>query len=507
MIIVQLFFALIFGACVTYSLAPYDYQWLTPLSPAGLYLLLKFTHRPALIGWFFGLGLFGTGVSWVYVSISEHSSTPTPVGVGIVAAMVAILALLYAIQAKLSHLFIRCSVRGALGFIGLWVLGEWLRSWFLTGFPWLYIGNAAIDTVLADWVPVGGVWLSSFMFASLGVGTLLLLEILSSYRFIPRLVALTLVTTPWLIIFIPVEQPVSQSPVSLDTLIVQADIPQADKWDPDQLTSILGRYQTMSESYEGEAPDLIVWPETAISAFARTALPILGSYLSSLDRQDITLVSGIPSARFNRDHNEVEYFNSLAVMSTGSDIYHKQRLVPVGEYIPFERELRGITDFFNLPMSSFSLPAQQSGQLRVKDQHLAAAICYEIAYPALVRQAAIDSSAIITVSNDTWFGKSIAPAQHMQIAQMRALENGRWVIRSTNNGITGVIDDKGNIVAEAPRFQQATLRYSIPMMQGETLYQRWGDLPVLLLAFSFVLIGATTLLYHPNYHRRIWDDE
>ena len=181
--------------------------------------------------------------------------------------------------------------------------------------------------------------------------------------------------------------------------------------------------------------------------------------------------------------------NSVAALTNGSGIYHKQRLVPFGEYLPLEYYLRGLLDFFNLPMSSFSLPNKQQKSINIRGVNIAIAICYEIAYPELVRSSSKHSGLLLTVSNDTWFGHSIAPAQHMQIAQARALENGRWLMRGTNNGITAIVDPQGNVIKQLPQYQQGALTGTVYTMQGMTPYQQYGVIPSLVTALLMALAG------------------
>ncbi|MFC6670072.1 apolipoprotein N-acyltransferase [Marinobacterium aestuariivivens] len=205
-------------------------------------------------------------------------------------------------------------------------------------------------------------------------------------------------------------------------------------------------------------------------------------------------MAGLPSVLTDaEDPSRRIFHNSLALLSPERAVYHKQRLVPFGEYVPLETLLRGLIDFFDLPMSSFSLPQTEQPPLPFRDHRLAAAICYEIAYPELVRRESLESDLLLTVSNDTWFGHSIAPDQHLQIARMRALETGRWLIRATNNGISALIDADGRIRAEAPRYQTALLAGEVQGMQGLTPFQRLGAWPALVLALFGCLIAMPRL--------------
>ncbi len=474
------------GALVTPALAPYNYVWLAPLAPAVLFLLLRnaSTRQAWWRSWAFGSGLFGAGTSWIYVSMVEHSATPLPLAVAMTALFVIAMGLFVALPGWLWRRWF-AGRYAALSFIGLWFITEWLRSWVFTGFPWLYLGYATLDTPLAAWLPVGGVWLGSLIMALAGVA---LAKLFVGRNLSQRLTpALLLIASTLATFYLPGQWTRAEGKPTRVAL-VQADIAQEVKWQRAWLDQILQRYMDLSA--ETDEAELLIWPETAIPTFYSIALPQLGPYLDQLEEQGRTLISGIPTAR--RDPQQPEdylYHNSIAVLSGGLGVYHKQRLVPFGEYVPLEKQLRGVIDFFNLPMSSFSLPQGEQELLNFHGRRIAASVCYEIAYPELIRSSASRANLLLTVSNDTWFGNSIAPDQHMQIARARAKENGRWLIRATNNGISGLVNPAGDIVAVAPRFKQAVLSGEVQSMEGETPYQRWGVLPSLALALLLLLTG------------------
>jgi len=488
--------AMISGAALTAALAPFDWWPLAWLSPAALYLLLHHSgngdrsavrsgRKSARLGYSYGLGFFGAGVSWVFVSISEHSTTPLPIALLLTGLFVAGLAILFAVQGAIYGRYLNRSRYSWLAFAGLWWLFEWLRSWLFTGFPWLYLGYASLDTPLQNWAPIGGVWLLS-LWTILGAAALAALIRVSDRT--PRLLALSVLTLPWLAGYLlPTSWTESQRPLSV--ALVQADIPQAIKWQRAQLPGILERYRNLTDQVE-EA-ELVIWPETAIPALYRTALPWLGDLFEQLDARGVSLIAGMPAAVPDKDNPEqYRFHNSLAVLSGGAGIYHKQRLVPFGEYLPMESVLRGAVDFFNLPASNFRLPQGIQQNLSVNGIQLSPAICYEIAYPELVRQSARQANVLLTVSNDTWFGRSIAPDQHMQIARMRALENGRWLLRGTNNGISALVNPQGQIVSEAPRYEVALLTGTVQAMHGFTPWQQLGVWPSLVLALLLMAAGT-----------------
>lgn len=479
--------ALLAGALITAALAPFELWPLAWLSPAAFYLLLRNRSGKAggWLGWSYGLGVFGAGVSWVFVSISEHSATPLPIALLLTGLFVAGLATLFALQGWLFCRFIDRNRYSWLAFAGLWWLFEWLRSWLLTGFPWLYLGYASLDTPLQNWAPLGGVWLTSLWVA---LGGCALAALIHSRTTRARVIAAAVFSLPWLgAALLPTSW--TQPDRALSVALVQADISQAAKWKRDQLPGILDRYRQLTETIDNS--ELIVWPETSIPALYRSSLPYLGDLFQQLDERGVSLIAGLPAAVPDKDDpSQYRFHNSLAVLSGGAGIYHKQRLVPFGEYLPLESLLRDMVDFFNLPASSFKLPQGEQQNLRINGTRLASAICYEIAYPELVRHSARESEVLLTVSNDTWFGHSIAPDQHMQIARMRAVENGRWLIRGTNNGISALVNPQGLITSQAPRYQIAVIQGTVHAMHGLTPYQKMGVWPALILALGLLFSAA-----------------
>ena len=223
--------------------------------------------------------------------------------------------------------------------------------------------------------------------------------------------------------------------------LVQGDILQDVKWRPESVDENLDRYRQLSAPYWRR--DLVIWPEAAVTLFEQQAMPFIEEMARHANHGGAALVFGVPGYERLPD-GSVEFRNMAAVVGDGEGHYIKRRLVPFGEYVPLEGLLRGAIEFFDLPMShAVPGPAEQP-LLRAGQFRLAMAICYEIVYPDLVRRDARAADVIVTLSNDSWFGRSIGPHQHLQMARMRALENGRYVLRATNNGITAIVDSAGS---------------------------------------------------------------
>ncbi len=479
------------GSLVTLSLTPYDI-WPAGILSGVLYLALlrNCSPRIALLrGWLFGIGLFGTGASWVYVSIHNFGNAGVPLALFLTALFCMGLGLLHAVFAWLYVKFLRDLMGGMLaGFPALWVLFEWLRSWLLTGFPWLYSGYAALDTWVAGWIPVVGVFGSSLLIAFTASCLYLAWQRrqLQASLIYGAMVA-SLWLAGWLLQGVQWVAPASEDALSVG--VVQANIPQELKWRPDYYPHILQIYDEMTEPLLGK--DLVLWPEAAIPNFYQRAQPFLLAQAQRAAEADSSLVLGIPW----RSEDSRSYYNSIVALAAGSGVYHKQRLVPFGEYVPLENWLRGAIDFFDLPMSAFSSGAPDQDPLVVADSRASTFICYEIVYPGLVRDYARRSDFMITISNDSWFGDSIGPLQHLQMARMRALENGRYLVRGTNNGVSAIIDERGDIQVQTPQFQRLTMEGEVRLMLGTTPFARFGSMPVIgLCALMLVLVlGAGNL--------------
>jgi apolipoprotein N-acyltransferase len=236
--------------------------------------------------------------------------------------------------------------------------------------------------------------------------------------------------------------------------------------------------------------DLIIWPEAAITLFAHQADDFLDEMAARARAGGSTLVAGIPAFELDPVSREGVFRNTAIAIGKGEGRYVKRRLVPFGEYVPLENLLRGVIEFFDLPMSHARPGERQQPLLKADGWQLAMAICYEVIYPELVRVLAGDADLIVTISNDAWFGDSIGPLQHMQMARMRALENGRYVLRSTNNGVTAIVAADGRIRAQIPQFEPGVLVGDFEVMVGTTPYGRFGHLPVLAVALVLLFLPA-----------------
>lgn len=489
----QRLIAALFGASAALGFAPYGY-WPIPIISLSvlILMLLQKPAKPFLLGWSWGLGFFGVGISWVHVSIDTFGGMPMPVNLLLMFLLSGYLALypgLFALTvnkfAKTAHFF-----HALLTIPAAWLVSEWLRGWIFTGFPWLQLGYSQIDSPLSGFAPIGSVELITLLIAIIAS---LVAFSMQHKRPLAMVVACIL-----LIAAVPLQQVnwvEKQGNSETSFALVQGNIDQAKKWLPSERWPTLVKYVDMTE--ENWDADIVIWPEAAIPAFEHELTPLLTKLDLAARKNHSVLITGI----LNRPSQNVFYNTILtlgddetpAYTQETAQRYAKHHLLPFGEFVPFESWLRPIAPLFNLPMSSFSGGEYLQPNIAANGRHLTSALCYEILFNEQVRANVLsDTDFILTLSNDAWFGHSNGPAQHMEIARMRARELGRPVIRATNNGITAVTDERGNITSSAPTFEETVLRATVASYRGDTPYQQFGRAPLywwmIITVFGLVIL-------------------
>jgi len=476
---------LLAGAALPLSLAPFSLWPIAIISTAVLFMALQnqSTGQAFKRAAIYGFGLFGVGASWVYVSMHEHGDVSMLFAMVGTISFCLLLAIFFALPFMCGALMPQCPLPQLLGLPTLWVISEWFRSWILTGFPWLYAGYSHSDTWLNGWAPIGGVLLLSY-FTALAAAVLaqLVQRRLSTATILSGLVVIAVFLGGYGLQKINWTQPISEP---LSVALVQPNIDQQDKWSPINRSRTLRKLLTQSEDYWGT--DIIIWPEGAIPALYTQVTEYLDNADQLATTHQTALITGLPT----NSNLLGPYYNSMLALGEAQGQYDKTRLVPFGEYVPLESLIRGLNSFFDLPMSSFSLGAKNQPPLIAKGQKISTAICYEIVYPDLVANNSRHASIILTTSNDAWFGDSIAPQQHMQMARMRAIENAKPLMRGTNNGITALVDHKGKIYGQLQQFSTGVLAGNIRPRSGETPFSQLASWPIVI--FSLLVIAALVI--------------
>jgi len=483
--------ALLAGACLPLAFAPFHFYPAAYLSVAILFWLWR--HASAwhswTIGFWYGIGCFGVGVSWVYVSLHAFGGMH-PLGALLLTVLfVAAMAVYPACLGWLiNRFFARYSmVKLLLVMPAGWTLIEWVRGWFLTGFPWLYLGYSQIDSPLKAIAPITGVLGISFAVALIAS---LLVYALPSFRrlFIALALLLSLWVGSYQLLKLDWTQPTGES---LQVALIQANTP-AEYLERFEIPygSIL-RYLTRSSL--AKDADLVIWPETAIPIFYHQAAEYLAMLHQIHQENGTEFIIGIPY--MNLDN--FQYYNSVITLGAESGRYSKHHLVPFGEFVPLYSWFGSVFNFIDVPVSEFSRGPFQQPPLQSVGQPIGISICYEDAFGEQMRTHLPTATLLVNISNDSWFGDSLAPHQHLQIAQMRALESGRYLLRATNTGISAIIDHEGQILMRSPRLKLDTLRGMAQPYQGITPYVRYGDKLIVSLML-ILLIGAAMLHHFPR---------
>ncbi|MEX1081070.1 MAG: apolipoprotein N-acyltransferase [Halofilum sp. (in: g-proteobacteria)] len=477
--------ALIAGAALVLAFAPFGWWPLAVLAPACLFWLWRDCGRgrAAWRGWLFGLGYWGAGVHWIYFSLHHFGAAVAPLA----ALLTALFAMGLALTLALLGFLVasgdprkRSPAWFLLTLPGAWLLLEWFRSWFMTGFPWLLIGTSQLDAPLAPYAPVIGVY---------GVGLVLALTAgviagLPRLAMGARVVALVAVAVLWAGAPLVGERDWTQAAGEpFEAAVVQGNFSQSSKFE--SLDEALARYSGLTRQLAGDV-QLVLWPETAVPTFYREVAPRLSDFAEEMAGQGTQVVTGV----FTHG-GERTYYNAVrALGGEQPNEYRKQRLVPFGEYLPLRSLLAPFERFIQVPMSDIAAGSADQAPLRVGDYRVGASVCYEAAYPGVIRDAVPEADVLANVSNDAWFGDSTAPPQHLEIARMRALETGRPMLRATNTGISAIIGHRGDLIARGPQFEAAVVRGDVTPREGLTPYARWGDLPIIGLAALLALSSA-----------------
>ncbi|MCK5720152.1 MAG: apolipoprotein N-acyltransferase [Thiomargarita sp.] len=487
--------ALLAGMLLPFAYAPYSIFPLAILSLILLFFLWQnvSVKRAIWRGLLYGIGSFGIGISWVYISFYQFGNLPLIVSLLLTMAFILVMSLYPALLGGFfSHFFPKQNAINLLLILpAIWTITEWLRGWLFTGFPWLSLGYSQIDAPLGGFAPILGIYGVSWFIAL--TATLLLFLWLKRQFIWQILLAITFIWgTGWLFLDISWTNKIDKP---LKVALIQGNIPQEFKWLSNYQIPSMHRYLEMSQKHRDA--DIIIWPETAIPLLYHEVKLYFPDFIEQLvleAQYDTDFLIGIPVMLEEKD-----YFNGIMSVGNQPGFYYKQYLVPFGEYIPFQNLFGSLLQLFDIPLSSFSTGEAQQLALKSAGETVGTSICYEDAFGELIRRSLPEATLLVNISNDAWFGNSIAPHQHLEIARMRALESGRYLLRATNTGISAVINPQGKIVKKIPQFKTTSLRATIYPYQGVTPYIYLGNQFIIGLLFTLItIITIKNKYYQPT---------
>ena len=487
------------GAFSVLGFAPYYFYPATIVSLMALcycWYISASIRQTAYDGFMYGLGMFGVGIYWIYISLHTFGGMPALMAAFSTLILTAFMALFPAVVGMLSKRFFAGGhVLMAAAIPLLWGLSDWVRSWIFTGFPWLTIGYSQVpSSFLAGYAPVIGIY---------GVTTLtVLVASLAGLLFVrghSQSIGRRRVMGVLLILFVAggllkqvnwsesVGQPIRVS-------LLQGNIAQDIKWNPEIANQTIHQYLSMAAQSSAK---LIVMPETALPIIASEVPAEIPSQLRQIAlRNQGDILVGLIERERHPDLGDTEYYNS--VLNFGGDqvaAYRKSHLVPFGEFIPLKVAFGWIyRDWLDMPLSDLSRGEKYQQPMQVAGEKVAVNICYEDVFGEEIIRQLPAATLLVNVSNDAWYGNSYAADQHMQFSQARALETGRMMLRATNTGATAIIDHKGHVVAHAPHFVQTSLDGTAQGYAGTTPYVAWGNWPFVIMS----CFGLLILLWRRN---------
>lgn len=473
--------ALILGAISVFAFAPFAVSPFMLAAIAGLFMLwldAESRFEAAKIGLWFGLGQFGLGVSWLFSSMYFYSGVALPIAAILTAGFVLFLSLSVALGGWIAHYFKNSKRPGlvlTLLFPAVWVLLELIRSSLFGGFPFLLSGTTHLHTWLDGFAPVFGVWGVSWAVA-LSAG--LLIWMFKRKKWVVASVSLCLVwSLGGLLQQVEWVKPIAKP---IDVALIQGNISQEKKWLPNAFYPTLKTYMDFTK--KNRDADVVVWPETAIPAYYEVVEKgaLLG-FIKDAKLFNTDILVGVIAGGVNSEH----YYNALINVHNPEDRYYKQHLVPFSEFFPFTSAFAFVSGLFDIPFATFTHGPSDQKPINLGGQDAGLSICYEMAFGEELATQLPQAKYLITVSNDAWFAGTFQPAQQLQDAQMRALELGREIARSTNTGHTAIIDVKGKIKQQIPAYEEGVLRGDVQPYEGLTFYAEWKKMPILFLLFSY----------------------
>ena len=465
--------AVFLGLLFSLGFAPNDLWFVSLLSLTCLHFLIQEASKKELfyIGYFYGFGLWSLGISWVYVSIYFYGNIGFITSIILTIIFITILSLYLGVTLLLYH-YLRFNSKFSIIFsLPLaWIVVEYLRSILFTGFPWLISGTMLADTSIDGWTPIIGAQGNTFLLLLLS--SLLFLSIKDLKKLQTALLPLIFFVLLFISSFSLKQIEWTTLNSSIKASIIQPNLELEKKWSAE---GIIETKNMMEKAIENaEEGEIIVFPETALILSQNEIKDWIAYIDYKAEQKKITLITGI----IEREEGS-KVRNRILGLGAENWHYDKVKLVPFGEFIPFENIAGKFFDILGLKLTN-TVPGKLS---------ISPSICYEIAFPELIRKTASESNLLVTVSNDTWFGSSYGPIQHLEIAQNRALEHKKAILRSTNTGISAFISNNGKILEKQGYFEDKILKREVNLYEGETFYAKYGNLPLyFILSVIFIII-------------------
>ncbi len=470
------------GVFLTFAFAPFEFSYLAVFSLLIVFLswLECSPARAATRGYLYGLGLYGSGTPWVYISVHDYGGAPAIGSLLLTLLFICFWAIFPALTGYLSVKLAGKQKKKIIWLIPfVWIFIEYFRGyWLLNGFPWLQIAYTQMNMPLQGFIPIMGAYGTGFLLAISAS-----LIVTGFKRTFKPIYAILILTSLWgtgtYLQTINWTHPIGKE---IRVALIQGNVPQDQKWLPQNRLQTLLFYKQMTE--DNWDADVIVWPESAIPAYL---FQVKESYLTPISAQAKSYNTDIVIGIDSRD-NQNNFFNSVVTLGHHEGQYNKVHLLPFGEYLPLQPLSGFVLKLLNIQMGSFTSGGDKQKLLIAGGYPFATSICYEDAFGNEVLRSLPEAAFLVNVTNDAWFGDSIQPYQHMQIAKMRSLETGRHMLRATNTGVTAIVAPNGTIVNEAPLFRQTVLKGKIFPMGGMTPYARIGD-SIILFILAFCLLG------------------
>jgi len=489
--------AAIAGILFTLAFAPFDYAY---LALAALSLLFASWQnitpgRAILRGYLFGLGSFGLGVSWVYISIHDFGRANMLSSGLLTGLFVGFWALFPALAGYLSVKLLPIN-RGLIAMMVMpvvWLLIEYFRGyWVLNGFPWLQIAYSQLETPLAGYIPIVGVYGTGFLIALTASAIVFILQTNKHWLLLTTTIV-ALWTTGGVLQTIKWTDAIGE-PILVS--LIQGNITQDQKWLPENRLKTLLHYKNMTEQHWDSA--VVVWPETSIPAYLSEVNKWFLLPLSKAAQQHkADLIVSLPA----HGNSEDEKYNAVMTLGKETGLYRKKHLLPFGEYLPWQPVSGFILNSLAIKLGNFKPGGIDQPLLKAGGYPFITSICYEDAFGDAGIIGLPGAAYLVNVTNDGWFGNSIEPHQHLQIARMRAMETGRFLLRSTNTGVTAVIAPDGKIISQAPLFKATVLTETITPMGGMTPYVSSGDKPVILV---LMILLFCMIVYDRSFINNKW---